>query len=78
VRRFIARFALLLATTVLGFAPASAPAGNGPDNPAASALHPQDGDLQQSEAFTTTVAYMLQFYPLWFTYYQSQLIPPNR
>ena len=29
-------------------------------------------------AFTTTVAYVAQFYPLWFTYYQSQLGTLNR
>jgi hypothetical protein len=29
-------------------------------------------------AFTTTVAYVAQFYPLWFTYYQSQLGTFNR
>jgi len=76
MRRLIAGFTLLLATTVFGLAPA--PAGNRPDYVPARAPQWQDGDMQQSEAFTTTVAYMLQFYPLWFTYYQSQLIPANR
>jgi hypothetical protein len=28
--------------------------------------------------FATTVAYVVQFYPLWFTYHQSQLGTPNR
>jgi hypothetical protein len=28
--------------------------------------------------FATTVAYLVQFYPLWFTYYQSQLSSHNR
>ena len=29
-------------------------------------------------AFTTTVVYVEQFYPLWFTYYQSLSTTPNR
>jgi hypothetical protein len=29
--------------------------------------------VSQLSAFDTTVAYVVQFYPLWFTYYQSQL-----
>jgi hypothetical protein len=31
-----------------------------------------------SDAFTTTAAYVTTFYPLWFTYYQSQLTTTNR
>lgn len=36
--------------------------------------------VPQLSAFDTTVAYVVQFYPLWFTYYQSQLAnrSPNR
>lgn len=34
--------------------------------------------LPQWGAFETTVAYVVQFYPLWFTYYQSQIVPINR
>jgi len=29
--------------------------------------------VSQLSTFNTTVAYVVQFYPLWFTYYQSQL-----
>src|SRR5690349_21166768 len=29
--------------------------------------------VSQLSPFNTTVAYLVQFYPLWFTYYQSQL-----
>jgi hypothetical protein len=29
--------------------------------------------VSQLSAFDTTVAYLVQFYPLWFTYYQTQL-----
>jgi hypothetical protein len=35
--------------------------------------------VSQLSAFDTTVAYVVQFYPLWFTYYQRQIAPhPNR
>jgi len=78
MRPLIAGLTLLLATTVFGFGPATVPAGDSLDALAANVPHRQDGSIQESEAFTTSVAYMLQFYPLWFTYYQSQLIPPNR
>jgi hypothetical protein len=27
--------------------------------------------VSQLSAFDTTVAYLVQFYPLWFTYYQT-------
>lgn len=30
------------------------------------------------DEFATTVAYVSQFYPLWFTYYQASLATPNR
>jgi hypothetical protein len=32
----------------------------------------------QSDAYTTTVAYVQRFYPLWFTYKQSRLVAYNR
>jgi hypothetical protein len=32
----------------------------------------------QSDAYTTTLAYVQQFYPLWFTYHQSRLVAHNR
>ena len=34
--------------------------------------------VSQLSPFDTTVAYVVQFYPLWFTYYQSLLPSPNR
>ena len=34
--------------------------------------------VPQLSPFDTTVAYVVQFYPLWFTYYQSQLAMSNR
>lgn len=34
--------------------------------------------MSQDDALATTVAYVEQFYPLWFTYYQSQYASVNR
>src|ERR1700741_4905743 len=34
--------------------------------------------VPQLSPFDTTVAYVVQFYPLWFTYYQSLVPTPNR
>jgi hypothetical protein len=34
--------------------------------------------VSQLSPFNTTVAYVVQFYPLWFTYYQTLLAKPNR
>ena len=34
--------------------------------------------VSQLSPFDTTVAYVAQFYPLWFTYYQSQLASSTR
>jgi hypothetical protein len=34
--------------------------------------------VSQLSPFDTTVAYVVQFYPLWFTYYQSQLASSSR
>jgi len=34
--------------------------------------------ISQRDAFTTTAAYVVQFYPLWFTYYQSKIANTNR
>src|SRR5271169_1834689 len=34
--------------------------------------------VSQLNPFNTTVAYVAQFYPLWFTYYQSQLASHSR
>src|SRR6185312_13396165 len=33
--------------------------------------------IARLSAFDTTVAYVVQFYPLWFTYYQRLLPRPN-
>jgi hypothetical protein len=45
-------------------------------DPDAIAGNPQA--VSQLSPFNTTVAYVAQFYPLWFTYYQSQLAFFNR
>src|SRR5689334_2339714 len=34
--------------------------------------------VSQLSPFNTTLAYVVQFYPLWFTYYQSLVGSPNR
>ena len=34
--------------------------------------------VSQLSPFNTTLAYVVQFYPLWFTYYQSLFPTPNR
>jgi hypothetical protein len=46
-----------------------------PVDPDAIAGNPQA--VSQLSPFNTTVAYVAQFYPLWFTYYQSQLARSN-
>ena len=78
MRRLIIGLTLLLAATLVGLISTPASAGNRPDYLMGKPLHSQNMDPQQSGAFATTVAYMTQFYPLWFTYYQTQIIPPNR
>ena len=69
LRRLCLAFALTvgLATTV-GISPGAAQAVVDPD---AIAGNPQA--VAQLSPFNTTVAYVAQFYPLWFTYYQSRL-----
>jgi hypothetical protein len=42
------------------------------------AISGNPGAVSQLSPFNTTVAYVVQFYPLWFTYYQSLLASPNR
>jgi hypothetical protein len=46
----------------------------GPGHSLARGLNPPE----RRHAFATTVAYVVQFYPLWFTYYQSQGASTNR
>lgn len=41
------------------------------------AISGNPGAVSQLSPFNTTVAYVVQFYPLWFTYYQSLLATPN-
>jgi hypothetical protein len=41
------------------------------------AIAGNSGIVSQLSAFDTTVAYVVQFYPLWFTYYQRQIAHPN-
>jgi hypothetical protein len=43
----------------------------------ANAQDVSDQKEVRSDAFTTTLAYVVQFYPLWFTYYQSVVVPLN-
>ena len=70
----VARFAVVLALAVVFFGPGQFPASawNGPKN------HPNSDNL----IFDTTVAYLVEFYPLWFTYNQSatfnRLIGPDK
>ncbi len=47
-------------------------------NPAAAAAAAPNPDAARSQAYTTTVAYVSQFYPLWFTYNQSRFASHNR
>jgi len=42
------------------------------------AISGNPGAVSQLSPFNTTVAYVVQFYPLWFTYYQSLLAHANR
>lgn len=81
LRRFYLASALAagLATTA-GPSPGAAQAVVDPD-----AIAGNSKVISQLNPFDTTVAYVAQFYPLWFTYYQTrlgrsdnQLIAPNR
>src|SRR5713101_3936707 len=38
----------------------------------------QDSAATEPGAFATTLAYVVQFYPLWFTFEQSKIAPTNR
>src|ERR1700722_12994537 len=42
------------------------------------AISGNPGAVSQLSPFDTAVAYVVQFYPLWFTYYQSLVPTPNR
>jgi hypothetical protein len=41
-------------------------------------VHAQDSAAIKRDAYATTLAYVVQFYPLWFTYEQSKIAPTNR
>lgn len=77
MKRLITGIALVVNATVFGFSPTPTSAANKPGYLATPGSPSQNGDVQQSGAYTTTVAYMKQFYPLWFSNYQAQLLPPN-
>jgi hypothetical protein len=74
LRRLCLTFALTagLAMTA-GVSPGAAQAPVDPD-----AIAGNSEIVSQLSAFNTTVAYVVQFYPLWFTYYQSQLATHTR
>lgn len=79
---FISNFLKVFLLVVLCFGAGAATAGgknhrahNGTD----AALPDFDArNLDQWGAFETTVAYVVQFYPLWFTFEQSKIAPANR
>ncbi|MGH7045676.1 MAG: DUF1214 domain-containing protein [Stellaceae bacterium] len=74
LRRFCLASALTagLAMTV-GVSAGVAQAPVGPD-----AIAGDSQAVSQLSPFNTTVAYVAQFYPLWFTYYQTRLTQGNR
>jgi hypothetical protein len=74
LRRLCLVFALTagLAMTA-GVSPGAAQAIVDPD-----AIAGNSAIVSQLSPTSTTVAYVVQFYPLWFTYYQSQLARTNR
>src|SRR5262245_66258048 len=58
---------------------ASGGTGPAPASAQEMAAQPQVTEaLAQKEAYMTTVAYVTTFYPLWFTYYQSQVASVTR
>jgi hypothetical protein len=66
VRRFCAL--LVLAGVAISVA--------APSSAAQSQSEPSVATSQASDAYSTTMAYVEQFYPLWFTYYQFQFGAP--
>jgi hypothetical protein len=73
VYAYLRRLCLVLALTAglaltVGGSPGVAQTVVDPDTIAGNAAI-----VSQLSPFNTTVAYVVQFYPLWFTYYQSQL-----
>jgi hypothetical protein len=81
LRRLCLAFALTAALAMTaGVSPGAAQAPVDPD-----AIAGNTAIVSQLSPFNTTVAYVAQFYPLWFTYYQTrlgrsdnQLIAPNQ
>jgi hypothetical protein len=78
IRRYLRRLCLVFAFTAgLGVVV------GGPAGVAQTVVDPDEiaGNAEivpQLSPFNTTVAYVVQFYPLWFTYYQTLLAKPNR
>jgi hypothetical protein len=74
---YLRRFCLVSVLTVgLALVASGSPGVAQSVDPDAIAGNP--GAVSQLSPSDTTVAYVVQFYPLWFTYYQSQLAFSNR
>ncbi len=79
IYRYLRRLCLASALTAALAMTTGAPAGaeQVPVDP--DAIAGNSAIVSQLSPFNTTVAYVVQFYPLWFTYYQRQLgRQPNR
>ena len=72
VRRSLPRRVLLGTMMLTALAAAASVAGNGTDARA------EQASAAQGDARAVTQAYVENFYPLWFTYYQSQYATRNR
>lgn len=77
------RRSLLRHSLICGFAGvlavlAGASTGVGQPLPSVQEALKKQGRHLQAPAYLTTVQYVIQFYPLWFTYYQSQIGSVNR
>jgi Protein of unknown function (DUF1254) len=76
-RRYLRRLCLIFALTAgLGVTAISPPGVAQSVDP--DAIAGNSAIVSQLSPFNTTLAYVVQFYPLWFTYYQSLLPSPNR
>ena len=71
---FLQRMVLVFATVFATLAYALVDVGQS----SASEQHPGTAQSARTGAFATTLDYVANFYPLWFTYYQSQLGNGNR
>ena len=77
IRRYLRRLCLIFALTAgLGVTAISPPGVAQSVDP--DAIAGNSAIVSQLSPFNTTLAYVVQFYPLWFTYYQSLFPSPNR